>query len=111
MVKKLHKQPHTDRNKFNINFRKWVSTATGLLALFLSVTVYMQALPMVFVFSGGFMGIPSDATMNDVDSVIWLFTSFALMLVSVYGFIAWAKYLFGKFISNIAPIFQSKLKK
>lgn len=80
----------------------------GLITLGMSTSMFVQGLPFLFIFLGGMMGIPTDAKFTSIDTVIWLLTSVAMMIVAVYVFITWMKYVWRRFVVEATPLFRSK---
>lgn len=120
-MKKSQKK-HTDEHVRNINEAKkpdaksnnqsklsrYMIRTTGAFFLALSVSIYAQLVPLLFVFIGAYLGIPSDASMNDMDSMIWLLTSITMMILSIFAFIAWIKFVWRRFITDPKPLFKRK---
>lgn len=81
-----------------------VQKAIGLVLLLVSVSVFAQGIPFMFLFIAAYMGLPVDATVGDMNSVVWLLTSVTMMIVALYAFHKWSKFLVARFISKkVAP--------
>lgn len=84
---------------------------TGVALVLFSVSVFMQAVPLMYVFIGAYLGLPADATIGSVDSIVWILTSLTLMLLVVYGFIRWMTFLTKRFFIQAKPLFRFKKHK
>ncbi|MBD7970315.1 hypothetical protein [Paenibacillus gallinarum] len=77
----------------------------GIFTLGLSVSLFVQLVPFVFLFVAGYIGIPADKSLNNMNSMVWILTCVTIMLVIVYGFIAWMKFVWRRLISQPKSIF------
>ena len=91
--------------------KKFAIRALGAFILAMSVSVFAQGIPLLFVFIGAYLGVPADATINDMDTMVWVLTSVTMMIVAVYAFITWMKFVRRRFIAKPAPIFTSFKRK
>lgn len=92
----------TKENENNIknNVKKSVVRALGVFLLGASVSIYVQALPLVFVFLGGYMRLPSDGSATIMDLSIWILTCVGILIPSIYVFIVWMKFVWRRFVKN-----------
>lgn len=94
----------TNRNTF-------LTKTVGVILLSFSLSVFIQGVPLMFVFIGAYLGVPVDAKVGNMDTMIWLLTSVTMMLLALYGFITWMKFLWRRFITNPAPLGLFKKKE
>ncbi|WP_078598688.1 hypothetical protein [Evansella clarkii] len=78
----------------------------GALLLLVSGSMFMQGIPLMFVFIAAYLGIPADATVGGIDTMVWLLTSVTMMVLAIYVFIVWIKFIWGRFITNPKPLFS-----
>ncbi|OMF76777.1 hypothetical protein [Paenibacillus glucanolyticus] len=78
----------------------FVSRAVGVFTLGISVSLFVQLVPFVFLFLAGYIGVPADKSLNNLNSMVWILTSVTVMIVTVYGFIAWMKFVWHRLISR-----------
>lgn len=81
-----------------------VSRVIGLVVIVMSATMYVQLVPLVMVFIGGYMGIQSGEVTLNMDLMIWLITGIALVVPMIYIFIQWMKYIWSRFVTTPYPI-------
>lgn len=93
------------------NTKPFLSKGLGAIILAISLSVFMQGIPLMFVFIGAYLGVPADAKVSNMDTMVWLLTSVTMMLLALYTFIAWMKFLWRKFITNPAPLHLFKKKE
>jgi len=101
-------KPHTDKVKTTmpkLQASRIAKRGFGLVLLAMSASVFIQMIPLVYIFIGGLLGLPADAKLTSMDGAIWLLTCVTAMLIAVYGFIAWTKYVWGRFVN--APATKS----
>lgn len=82
------------------NVKKSVLRAVGVFLLGASISIYVQALPLVFVFLGGYMRLPSDGSATIMDLSIWILTCVGILIPSIYVFIVWMKFVWQRFVRN-----------
>lgn len=101
----------TDSN-FDKNRKRtsYIVRAIGAFFMLISVSFFVQIIPLVYVFTGAYLSIPADAKIGDMDTMVWLLTCVTIMLIAVYGFIQWMKWLWNRFILNPKPLFKRKEK-
>lgn len=87
--------------------KKFATRVFGAFLLAMSVSVFAQGIPLLFVFIGAYLGVPAEATINDMDTMVWLLTSITMMVVAVYAFITWMKFVWSRFITNPTSLLQS----
>lgn len=83
----------------------------GVALVLFSVSVFIQFVPLMYVFIGAYLGIKADATIGSIDSIVWILTSLTLMLIVVYGFIRWMTFLTKRFFIQAKPLFRFKKHK
>ena len=102
-------KPHTDKatksgqkgqmtSLAKLQMGRFAKSAFGLVLLVMSASVFVQVIPLVYIFIGGLLGLPADAKLNTMDGGIWVLTCVTTMLIAVYGFIAWSKYVWNRFV-------------
>lgn len=84
----------------------FMTRAVGIFTLGMSVSLFVQLVPFVFLFVAGYIGVPADKTLNNMNSMVWILTCITIMLVTVYGFIAWMKFVWRSLISQPKSIFS-----
>lgn len=89
----------------------FLSKGLGAILLVISLSMFMQGVPLMFVFIGAYLGVPADATVGNMDTMVWLLTSVTMMFLALYSFITWVKFLWRKFITNPAPLNLFKKKE
>lgn len=106
-------EPHTPSTNKTVPMHKksFATRALGVFFLAISASVFVQAIPLMYVFIGAYLGVPADATVSQMDTLVWLLTSFTMMILAVYAFISWMKFLWRRFITNPRPLFSSFKKK
>ena len=115
MAKKSHtQQTHTDKITAVATHRTASSKITprilGVGILAMSLSVFVQSVPLLFVFLGGILGVHPDAKASDMDTMVWLLTSVTMMVLSLYVFIRWIRYVGRRFIIEARPLaFRKKL--
>jgi hypothetical protein len=77
----------------------------GFISLALSVSLFVQLVPFLFLFVAGYIGVPADKSLNNMNSMVWILSCVTIMLVTVYGFIAWMKFLWRRLIIQPKSIF------
>lgn len=80
------------------------SRAIGLVVIVMSAAMYVQLVPLVMVFTGGYMGIQSGEVTLNMDLMIWLITGVALVVPMIYIFIQWMKYIWSRFVTTPYPV-------
>lgn len=93
------------------NKNTFLSKVLGAIFLSLSLSVFIQGVPLMFVFIGAYLGVPAEARVGDMDTMIWLLTSVTMMLLALYTFITWMKFLWRRFITNPKPLSLPKKKE
>ncbi|MCR6108736.1 hypothetical protein HXA34_20780 [Salipaludibacillus agaradhaerens] len=83
----------------------------GVCLLIASLSVFAQGIPLMFVFIGAYLGVPADAVIGNMDTMIWLLTSVTMLILSVYAFVSWMKFLWRRFIIDPKPLLQLFWKK
>lgn len=78
----------------------FMARAVGVFTLGMSVSLFVQLVPFVFLFVAGYIGVPADKTLDNMNSMVWILTCVTIMLVTVYGFIAWMKFVWRHLISQ-----------
>ncbi|MCC2248987.1 hypothetical protein JUJ52_03315 [Virgibacillus sp. AGTR] len=106
-----HKSPVTNTLPMTKPKHKLATRILGVIFLTMSVSVFAQGIPLMFVFIGAYLGIPTDATVGEMDTMVWLLTSVTMMILAVYAFLAWMKYLWRIFITNPKTLFSFKRKE
>jgi hypothetical protein len=96
--------PSTSTNTF-------VPRGLGAILLAISLSVFTQGVPLMFVFIGAYLGVPADAKVGNMDTMVWLLTSVTMMFLVLYGFISWMKFLWRRFITNPVPLHLFKKKE
>lgn len=84
-------------------FSKLFMRLIGCLGLLATTSLLVQGIPLLFIFLGGMMGIPADANINTMDTMIWLLTCVTMMMFVLYVSIAWLKFLWNRFILKATP--------
>lgn len=100
----------TDSNPSNNKLTGLIVRAIGAFFLLMSVSLFVQVIPLIYVFTGAYLSIPTDAEIGDMDTMVWLLTCVTIMLIAVYGFIQWMKWLWNRFIINPKPLFKRNEK-
>lgn len=95
--------PADDRNMSKGSL--FMTRAFGILSIGISFSVFVQLIPFLFLFLAGYIGVPADKSLNNMNSMVWILTCVTIMLVTVYGFIAWMKFLWRRLISQPKSIF------
>lgn len=72
--------------------------ALGLLILGFSASLYIEGLPIVFVFLTGYVGVRLDAKLSTVGSGLWLLSCIGVMLPLLYVFLAWIRFVWHRFL-------------
>ena len=93
-------KPSAEKASIPVFKRPSVRKAIGLALLVASASVFVQGLPLMYIFIGVYMGVPTDTTMGNMDSMVWLLTSVTLSAIAVYGFVKWMKFLFNRFVKK-----------
>lgn len=78
----------------------------GLMLVTISGTMYAQLVPLTLVFMGGYLGIQPDATINQMDTLIWALTGIALLVPMGWIFIRWLQFVWTRFILNPARLYR-----
>ena len=91
--------------------KPFVRKAIGVTAILLSTSIFVQGIPLLYVFLGAYLGVPADAKIGDMDSMIWLLTCVTLMPLAVYGFVKWVKYLANRFFKTPSNPLLALVKK
>lgn len=89
----------SERNARN-NVKKSVLRAVGVILLGVSTSIYVQVLPLVFVFLGGYMRLPLKGSATIMDLSIWILTCVGILIPSIYAFITWMKFVWKRFVRN-----------
>lgn len=111
MMPKNSQATKTSENKESKK-KGYALKALGAFIMAMSVSVFVQAVPFMFLFIGAYLGIPADAPIN-MDTMVWLLTSVTMMILAVYGFILWMKFLWRKFMDrpNATAVLPFKKKE
>lgn len=96
--------PADDRNMSKGSL--FVTRAFGFISLGISFSLFVQLVPFLFLFVAGYIGIPADKSLNNMNSMVWILTCVTIMFVTVYGFIAWMKFLWRRLICQPKSIFS-----
>lgn len=104
---------HTDVIELNaekkkLSFGQIIRKVSGVFLALISFSVFVQGLPFVFIFIGGYIGIPTDISMNSMDAMIWLLTSVGTLAVLTVGFVYWIKFIVRRLIIYTKPIVNKK---
>ncbi|MGC6586659.1 hypothetical protein ACPV3A_17030 [Paenibacillus sp. Dod16] len=78
----------------------FVSRSVGVFTLGISVSLFVQLVPFIFLFLAGYIGVPADKSLNNLNSMVWILTSVTVMIVTVYGFITWMKFVWHRLINQ-----------
>ncbi|MGX1195852.1 hypothetical protein [Metabacillus sp. SLBN-84] len=111
LTKKSTVQTQPESKVAPVQKKTFATKAFGAFLLAMSTSVFVQGIPLMFVFIGAYLGVPADAAAGDMDTMVWLLTSVTMMILAVYGFIKWMKFLWRRFITNPAPLFLFKKKE
>lgn len=88
---------------------KKISTRVfGVVILGVSLSLFVQALPFMYIFLGAYIGVPTDASVSDMDTMVWLLTSATMMILALYVFVTWMKYAWYRFMMNPKPLFHRR---
>lgn len=93
------------------NLSKWFVRMFGIILILASLSIYMQFVPMLFIFTGAYIGIPKDTVIGNMDSVVWILTSITFMILSLYVYIAWLLYAWRRFIVQASSLKLPMLRK
>lgn len=96
----------------NTKTSPFLSRGLGAILLAMSLSVFAQGIPLMFVFIGAYLGVPAEAKIGDMDTMVWLLTSLTMMILVLYAFISWMKFLWRRFVTNPVPFrfFRKKEK-
>lgn len=97
----------TKKKKLGTFMSQGLVRALGVMLLTLSAAVYLQLVPLTLVMLGGYLGVQPDAGLNNMDTLIWGITGFAVVVPMVWVFIKWVKYIWGRFIVQPLSLFPS----
>jgi hypothetical protein len=105
MIKKKQQASESPDKKITVNKNTFIRKTIGLALLVISASVFIQGIPLMFVFIGAYLGVPADATIGNMDTMIWLLTCVTMMVLVLYAFLTWMKCLWRQFMAkpNIAP--------
>ncbi|KQY91001.1 hypothetical protein ASD24_24715 [Paenibacillus sp. Root52] len=90
-----------------------MTRVVGIITVGLSVSLFVQLIPFVFLFIAGYVGIQPTASLNNMNAMVWILSCVTIMLVTVYGFITWMKFIWRRLISqpkNILSLIQRRKK-
>ncbi|MCL6663441.1 hypothetical protein [Paenibacillus amylolyticus] len=82
----------------------FMTRAVGIFTLGMSLSLFVQLMPFVYLFVAGYIGVPADKSLDNMNSMVWILTCVTIMLVTVYGFIAWMKFVWRCLIKQPKPI-------
>lgn len=111
LTKKAQAPKPTGNKTVPMHKNTFASKVLGAIILSMSLSVFVQGVPLMYVFIGGLLGLPADAKIGSVDTMIWILTSVTMMLLSLYTFIAWMKFVWRRFITNPTPMRLWKKKE
>ena len=86
----------------------------GMFVLVMSAGLFVQALPLVYVFIGVYLGLPAEVSFTDMDTLVWMLTSISMMILILYAFITWMKFIWRRFVKHPKPFpfgFSKRKKK
>lgn len=84
--------------KLNIDIKRVGFIVAGVVFILTSLSLYVQAVPLLYVFVGGYVGVAFQGTPNTTDLMVWAFASLSVLVPTVYGFIQWIRFLYRRFI-------------
>jgi hypothetical protein len=111
LTKKAQTPKLTGNKTVPMNKNTFTSKVLGIILLSMSLSVFVQAVPLMYIFIGGYLGVPSDAKIGSMDTMVWILTSVTMMILSLYTFITWMKFLWRRFITNPTPLRLWKKKE
>lgn len=80
----------------------------GLMLVTISVTMYAQLVPLTLVFMGGYLGIAPDASLNQMDTLIWAMTGVALIVPMGWVFLRWLQYVWTRFLLHPSRLYSKR---
>lgn len=83
----------------------------GLFLMTLVSVIYVQLVPLLLIFLGGYMGIPVDAGINSMDTMIWILASLAMIGPLLYGYIKIITKIWHRMIIDGSALFRFKNKE
>lgn len=87
--------------KDNKKLRKLLLMRTlGSVILLVSTGVFLQTLPILFIFAGAYLGIPATIDYANTDTLVWLLTSTGILVLSLYGYIVYIKGIWNFFMKK-----------
>lgn len=105
MLTKKAQTPKVTGNKtVPMNKNTFALKGLGFILLAMSLSVFVQAVPLMYIFIGGYLGIPADARVGNMDTMVWILTSVTMMILTLYAFITWMKFVWRRFITNPTPL-------
>lgn len=111
LTKKAEAHKPSTNKTVPMNKKSFVTRALGVIFLAISVSVFVQGIPLLYVFLGAYLGVPADAKVSNMDTMIWLLTCLTMMILALYAFISWTKFLWRRFIANPRPLVSPFKKK
>ena len=72
----------------------------GFTIISVTFGMYIQALPIIFVFLGSMIGVYADTIYDDANTIVWVLTSVGLMAPTIYALIRWCQYIWSDFIKK-----------
>lgn len=87
-----------DNSKKRGRARRIMEIGIGALLIGLTLSLYVQGLPLVAVFAGAMLGIPADGAVPAADMMIWGSINFGFVLLITYGVIQLCRGIIRKLI-------------